>query len=306
MQAAMIHRFAQDADVRLAPIAAPLPGAGEVVVRIEAAGVNPLDVKMISGYMEQVFPAELPYIPGTDFSGVVTATGPRATNVKVGDRVVGRKDPGRGGAFADATLARADALVVIPDEMSAEQAAALPTGFGTARQALFDVARLQAGQRVLIHAGAGGVGSFAVQLARQAGAHVTATASARNLGLLEELGADEAIDYRSTDFTRLPPFDVILDTVGGDTTARSWEVLCEGGTLATLIDFAIAPREGRHAAFVFFSDATSALREAVGLFRAGKLDIVIDALHPLGEARAALDQVAAGHVRGKVVLRTAR
>lgn len=306
MQAAMIHRFAQDADVRLAPIAAPLPGAGEVVVRIEAAGVNPLDVKMISGYMEQVFPAELPYIPGTDFSGVVTATGPRATNVKVGDRVVGRKDPGQGGAFADATLAHADALVVIPDEMSAEQAAALPTGFGTARQALFDVARLQAGQRVLIHAGAGGVGSFAVQLARQAGAHVTATASARNLGLLEELGADEAIDYRSTDFTRLPPFDVILDTVGGDTTARSWEVLREGGTLATLIDFAIAPREGRHAAFVFFSDATSALREAVGLFRAGKLDIVIDALHPLGEARAALDQVAAGHVRGKVVLRTAR
>ncbi|AWL06982.1 NADP-dependent oxidoreductase [Massilia oculi] len=306
MQAAMIHRFAQDADVRLAPIAAPLPGAGEVVVRIEAAGVNPLDVKMISGYMEQVFPAELPYIPGTDFSGVVTATGPRATNVKVGDRVVGRKDPGQGGAFADATLARADALVVIPDEMSAEQAAALPTGFGTARQALFDVARLQAGQRVLIHAGAGGVGSFAVQLARQAGAHVTATASARNLGLLEELGADEAIDYRSTDFTRLPPFDVILDTVGGDTTARSWEVLREGGTLATLIDFAIAPREGRHAAFVFFSDATSALREAVGLFQAGKLDIVIDALHPLGEARAALDQVAAGHVRGKVVLRTAR
>jgi len=302
----MIHRFAPDADVRLAPIAPPVPGAGEVVVRIEAAGVNPLDVKMISGYMEQVFPAELPYIPGTDFSGVVTATGPRATNVKVGDRVVGRNDPGRGGAFADATLARADALVVIPDEMSAEQAAALPTGFGTARQALFDVARLQAGQRVLIHAGAGGVGSFAVQLARQAGAHVTATASARNLGLLEELGADEAIDYRSTDFTRLPPFDVILDTVGGDTTARSWEVLREGGTLATLIDFAIAPREGRHAAFVFFSDATSALREAVGLFRAGKLDIVIDALHPLGEARAALDQVAAGHVRGKVVLRTAR
>jgi NADPH:quinone reductase-like Zn-dependent oxidoreductase len=302
----MIHRFAPDTDVRLAPIALPLPGAGEVVVRVEAAGVNPLDVKMISGYMGQVFPAELPYIPGTDFTGVVTATGPGVTNVKVGDRVVGRNDPRRGGAFADATLARADALVVIPGEMSAEQAAALPTGFGTARQALFDVARLQAGQRVLIHAGAGGVGSFAVQLARQAGAHVTATASARNLGFLQELGAHEAIDYRSTDFTRLPPFDVILDTVGGDTTARSWEVLREGGTLATLIDFAIAPRGGRHAAFVFFSDATPALREAVGLFQASKLDIVIDALYPLGEARAALDQVAAGHVRGKVVLRTAR
>lgn len=306
MQAIMIHRFAPDADVRLAPIAAPVPGTGAVVVRIEAAGVNPLDLKIIAGYMGQVFPAELPYIPGTDFSGVVTATGPLVTEVKVGDRVVGRNAPGQGGAFADATLCRADALVVIPDDMSFEQAAALPTGFGTAWQALFDVARLQPGHRVLVHAGAGGVGSFAVQLARHAGAHVTATASARNLGFLRELGADEAIDYRSTDFTRLPPFDVILDTVGGETTARSWEALREGGTLATLIDFAIAPRRGRHGAFVFFSDATAALREAVKLFKAGKLNIVIDSRYRLGEAQAALDQVAAGHVRGKVVILAAR
>ena len=306
MQAIMIHRFAPDADVRLAPIAAPIPGTGAVAVRIEAAGVNPLDLKIIAGYMGQVFPAELPYIPGTDFSGVVTATGPLVTEVKVGDRVVGRNAPGQGGAFADATLCRADALVVIPDDMSFEQAAALPTGFGTAWQALFDVVRLQPGHRVLVHAGAGGVGSFAVQLARHAGAHVTATASARNLGFLRELGADEAIDYRSTDFTRLPPFDVILDTVGGETTARSWEALREGGTLATLIDFAIAPRRGRHGAFVFFSDATAALREAVKLFKAGKLNIVIDSRYRLGEAQAALDQVAAGHVRGKVVILAAR
>lgn len=306
MQAATIHRFGPDTAVEFAPIVPPVPTADEVVVRIEAASVNPLDVKMIAGYMEQVFPAELPYIPGTDYSGVVTATGPLVTSVEVGDRVVGRSNPGAGGAFADTMLAHADTLVPIPDAMSFEQAAALPTAFGTARQALFDVAGLQAGQRVLIHAGAGGVGSFAIQLARQAGAHVTATASAGNLGLLKELGAHEAIDYRADDFTRLPPFDVILDTVGGDTSARSWQALRDGGTLASLIDFAIAPRGGRHAAFVFFAQATAPLHEAVDLFGAGKLDIVIDSLYPLTEVGAALGKVASGHARGKVVIRTAR
>jgi len=306
MQAAMIQRFGPDAPVELTHMAAPVPAADEVVVRIEAAAVNPLDLKMAAGYMAQVFPAELPYVLGTDFSGVVTAAGPRAGGVSVGDRVVGRSAPGSGGAFADAIVARADALVVIPDEMSFEQAAALPTGFGTAHQALFDVGRLRAGQRVLIHAGAGGVGSFAIQLASQAGAHVSATASAANLGLLMELGAHDAIDYRADDFTRLPAFDMILDTVGGSTTARSWEVLRDGGTLASLVEFAIAPRDGRHGAFVFFAEATAALRQAVALFRAGKLEIVIDSLHPLDGAAAALAKVAAGHARGKVVIRTAR
>ncbi len=306
MQAAIIHHFGPDAIVRFAPVAPPTPALDEVVVRIEAASVNPLDVKMIAGYMQQVFPAELPYIPGTDYSGVVTATGPLVTTVKAGDRVVGRSAPGVGGAFAHTILAYADTLVVIPDEMSFEQAAALPTAFGTARQALFDVAGLKTGQRVLIHAGAGGVGSFAVQLARQAGAQVSATASARNLEIVKELGADEVIDYRLDDFTRLPAFDVVLDTVGGDTTGRSWDVLREGGTLASLVDFSIAARDGRHGAFVFFAEATAGLREAVALFRSGKLDILIDSLYPLDAAGDALAKVASGHARGKVVIRTAR
>jgi NADPH:quinone reductase-like Zn-dependent oxidoreductase len=306
MQAATIHHLGPDAIVQFEPIAPPVPAVDEVVVCIEAAGVNPLDIKIMAGYMAQVIPVELPYIPGTDYSGVVTATGPLVTAVKAGDRVVGRSNPATGGAFAHTILARADALVVIPDEMSFEQAAALPTAFGTARQALFDVGHLKAGQRVLIHAGAGGVGSFAIQLARQAGAHVSATASAGNLGILKELGANEAIDYRADDFTRLQEFDVMLDTIGGDTTERSWGVLREGGTLATLIDFAIAPRDGRHGAFVFFAQATEALREAVALFRAGKLDIIIDSLYPFERASAALGKVASGHARGKVVIRTAR
>lgn len=306
MQAAMIQDFGSHAGLALQPVVLPRPGADEVVVRIEAAGVNPLDVKMIAGHMQQVFPAGLPYTPGTDFSGVVTAAGAGVHGLKAGDRVVGRQDPGRGGAFAEYVLARADTLVAMPDAMSHEQAAALPTAFGTAWQALFDAGKLRAGQRVLVHAGAGGVGSFAIQLAKRQGAYVAATASAGNLGLLRELGADEAIDYRADDFTRLSGFDLVLDTVGGETLARSWQVLAEGGTLATLVDFAIAPQDGRHGSFVFSSDATPALREAMTMFAESRLQIVIDSLYPLDQAAAALHKVASGHARGKVIVRTVR
>lgn len=306
MQATMIHQFGPTAGTAIRQAALPPHAADEVVVRIEAAGVNPLDVKMVAGAMQQVFPAALPYIPGTDFSGVVVAVGAHAAGLQPGDRVAGRKQPGAGGAFAEYTLATAASLVAIPDEMSFEQAAALPTGFGTAHQALFGTGKLQAGQRVLVHAGAGGVGGFAVQLAKLAGARVAATASAGNLELVRQLGADEVIDYRAGDFTRLSGYDLVLDTVGDDTLARSWQVLRPGGTLATIVDFAIAPRDGRHGAFVFFADATEALREAVQLFRAGRLQIVIDALYPLEQARSALDKVASGHARGKTVIRVAR
>lgn len=306
MQAAMIRQFGASAVTELHHATLPPHAADEVVVRIEAAGVNPLDVKMIAGYMQQVFPAALPYIPGTDFSGVVTAVGTQAAGLQVGDRVAGRNGPGAGGAFAEYTLATAASLVAIPDDMSFEQAAALPTGFGTAHQALFGTGKLQAGQRVLIHGGAGGVGGFAVQLAKLAGAHVAATASAGNLDLARQLGADEVIDYRAGDFTRLSGYDLVLDTVGGETLARSWQVLRPGGTLATISDFAIAPREGRHGEFVFFADATEGLREAARLFRAGRLQIIIDALYPLVQVRSALDKVASGHARGKTVIRLSR
>ena len=146
------------------------PGADEVLVGVEAASVNPLDLKIIAGYMQPVFPVELPYIPGTDFSGIVSSVGERVTHLKPGDRVFGRSTPTAGGAFARQLIIAASELCLIPASMSFEQAAALPTSFGTARLALFEVGQLKAGQRVLIHAAAGGVGSMAVQLAHLAGA----------------------------------------------------------------------------------------------------------------------------------------
>lgn len=276
----------------------------EVAVRVETASLNPLDLKIIAGYVQQFFPVAFPYTPGTDFSGVVEAVGAQVTHLKAGDRVFGRSAPSAGGAFAQRLVIAATDLCVIPSEMSFEQAASLPTAFGTARLALFDVGRLQRGQRVLIHAAAGGVGTMAVQQARLAGAYVIATASARNIDLVKSLGADEVIDYRTQDFTQLRDIDLVLDTLGGETLEKSWSVLRAGGRIATLVEPGIEPRNGYAGEFVFFASATPSLAESVGQFQSGQLQIVTDAIFPLEEVRAALEKLATGHACGKVLIRT--
>jgi NADPH:quinone reductase-like Zn-dependent oxidoreductase len=303
MKTASIATFGAPDVVAIAerPLRAPQPT--EVTVRVEAASVNPLDVKMIAGYMQQVFPVELPYVPGTDFSGVIESVGAQVTNVKPGDRVLGRMAPGAGGAFAQSLVIPADDICVVPAEMSAEQAAALPTTFGTAAQALFNVGQLKRGQRVLVHAAAGGVGSMAVQLARQAGAHVIATASGRNVELVKSLGADEVIDYRRQDFAQTRDIDLVLDTVGGDTLTKSWSVLRSGGRIATLVEFGIKPTNGHSGEFVFFGSATPYLLRATLLFQKGQLQVITDSIFSLDEARSALERVATGHAHGKVLIR---
>ena len=275
----------------------------EVTVQVEAASVNPLDVKIISGHMQQVFPVDLPYVPGMDFCGVITAAGERVSHLKPGDRVFGRTPPGAGGAFAQSLVIAADDVCLVPAAMSAEQAAALPTAFGSAQQALFDVGQLQRGERVLIHAAAGGVGSMAVQLAHQAGAYVIATASAKNHALVTSLGADEVIDYRTQDFAATRDIDLVIDSVGGETLSRSWSVLRAGGRIATLVEFGITPVSGQHGEFVFFASATPYLARASSLFQAGQLQVITDAIFSLDDARSALEKVATGHARGKVIIR---
>lgn len=275
----------------------------EVVVRVETAGVNPLDLKMIAGSMQQVLPVDLPYVPGTDFSGVIESVGAQVTNVRKGQRVFGRVAPSAGGAFAQKVVISGDDVCVIPTEMSAEQAAALPTAFGTAQQALFDVGKLQRGQCILIHAASGGVGSMAVQLAHHAGAYVVATTSAKNMDLVSSLGADEVIDYRVDDFAKARNIDLVIDTIGGNTLDKSWSVLREGGRIVTLVDFGIKPQNGYAGDFVFFSRAMPFLVNAIHLFQSGQLQIVIDSIYSLDEARLALDKVASGHARGKMLIR---
>ncbi|GLU30367.1 NADP-dependent oxidoreductase [Trinickia caryophylli] len=303
MKAAVIGTFGKPDVVTIGEASLRPLGPDDALVRVEATGLNPLDLKIIAGYMQQVFPIAFPYVPGTDFSGVIEAVGTQVTRFQPGDRVVGRTAPGAGGALAAHVAIGAADLCAVPHEMSFEQAAALPTAFGTARQALFDVGQLRRGQRVLIHAAAGGVGGMAVQQARHAGAHVIATASSANHALVRELGADEIIDYRTEDFARVRDIDLVLDTMGGETLERSWSVLAPGGRIASLVEFGIEPRNGHAGEFVFFSSATPFLPDAMRLFEAGQLQIVIDAIAGLDEARSALERLATGHVRGKVVVR---
>ncbi len=278
----------------------------EAAVRVEAASVNPLDLKIIAGYMQQIFPVQFPYTPGTDFSGVVEAVGVHVTGLMPGDRVFGRTAPGAGGALARSLVIAATDLQIMPEQMSFEQAAALPTAFGTAQQGLFDIGQLQRGQRVLIHAAAGGVGTMAVQLAYHTGAYVIATSSTANHELVKSLGAHEVIDYRTQDFTQVRDIDLVLDTIGGETLNRSWTVLRPGGRIASLVEFDIKPQGKCEGEFVFFASARPFLSEATRQFQAGQLQIVMDSIFPLDEARSALEKLATGHARGKVLVRASQ
>jgi len=304
MKTSYIEGFGGPDVVQLGNAAAPALTAHESAVRIEMASVNPLDLKIIAGAMQQVFPVTFPYTPGTDFSGVVDAVGSAVTDLKPGDRVVGRTAPSAGGAFAKCLVISASDLVIIPDGMSFEQAASLPTAFGAARLALFDAGGLVSGQRVLIHAGAGGVGVMAVQLARNAGAYVIATASGKNIDLVRSLGANEVIDYRSDDFTKQRGVDLVIDTLGGEILEKSWSVLAPGGRITSLVAFDIPSRHGHAGAFVALSEAASVLPEAIALFLAGRLQIITDTIFDLDDTRAALEKLSTGHARGKVLIRT--
>jgi len=303
MKAAFIQAFGGPEAIALGEARLRAPQADEIVVRVEATAINPLDLKIIAGTMQQVFPIVLPYVPGTDFSGVVESVGSEARHLKVGSRVVGRSAPSLGGALAKQVVVAASAVVPMPAGMSFEQGAALPTAFGTASQALFDTGQLQAGETVLIHAGAGGVGSMAVQLAHEAGARVIATASASNHELVRSLGADDVIDYRTQDVFQLRGIDLVIDTLGGDTLAQSWAVLGAGGRIATTVDFGIQAREGHAGSFVFFADAARYLPAAFQLFEAGRLQVVTDGLFRFDDTRAALERLATGHARGKLIVR---
>lgn len=303
MRASIINTFGSADVISEADIPSRSIAADEASVRVEAVGLNPLDLKIMSGVMQQVFPIEFPYVPGTDFSGVVTAVGDAVTGLRPGDRVVGRAAPTAGGAIAQHLAIAAGDLSVIPQQMSFEQAAALPTAFGTAWQSLFDAGGLQRDERVLIHAAAGGVGVMAVQLARQAAAHVVATASARNHDLLKSLGAHEVIDYRVEDFSQARDIDLVLDTIGGETLEKSWSVLRTGGRIASIAEFGIEPRNGNGGQFVFFAEAKQYLPDAIRLFEAGQLQIVIDGIYAQDETRAAFEKLATGHARGKIVVR---
>ena len=285
----------------------PQPGEGEVLIRVHATSVNPIDWKVREGLMKDFWPHKFPLILGWDLSGVVKELGRGVSRFKIGDEVYSLPDPTRNGAYADYIVVREPELALKPNSLHHIRAAAVPLAALTAWQALFDTAQLQPGQRVLIHAGSGGVGHLAVQLAKWKGAHVFATASSKNQELLRRLRVDDAIDYtkqKFEDFAR--DVDVVLDTIGGETQERSWSVLKRGGNLVSLVQ---PPSEkkaeelGVRATMLGAQPNGAQLEEIAKIIDSGRLVPVIDRILPLSEARRAHELSQSGHTPGKIVLR---
>jgi NADPH:quinone reductase-like Zn-dependent oxidoreductase len=289
--------------------ARPDPPTGEVLVRVHAAAVNPVDWKVRAGHLRGFLNYSLPLIPGWDLSGVVEATGAGVTDWKQGDAVYARPDLRRNGAYAEYIAVRASELGHKPRSIDHVQASAIPLACLTAWQALFDAGGLKAGQRVLIHAAAGGVGTFAVQLAKWKGAHVVGTASERNHAFLRELGADEVIDYTKTNFEEVVrDVDVVLDTLAGQTRDRSWNVLKKDGILVSILGQPSpddAAQRGVRAAGVFVEPNQAQLGEIAKLVDSGKLRPIIETVLPLAQAARAHEMNQTLHTRGKIVLQVA-
>src|SRR4051794_15961737 len=224
MKALAIRRY--KAPMEIMDLPRPEPGAGDLLVRVRAASVNPIDHKLRDGGVKVLLPYSFPLILGNDLAGDVEAVGPGVTRFKVGDAIYSRLDKDRIGAFAEYALVRETAAATKPERLDYVQAASLPLVGLTAWQALIDIAQLHAGQKVLIHAGSGGVGTFAIQLAKHLGARVATTASTKNHALVKSLGADLAIDYRTARFEELAQDqDVVFDTQAGETLLRSFDAI---------------------------------------------------------------------------------
>jgi NADPH:quinone reductase-like Zn-dependent oxidoreductase len=287
----------------------PHPDAGEVLVRVHAAGINPVDWKIRGGHLKEMLHHAFPLVLGWDLSGVVESLGSGLTRLKVGDEVFSRPDISRDGAYAEFIVVKESELALKPKSIDHLHAAALPLAGLTGWQTLFDAGSLSAGQRVLIHAAAGGVGHIAVQLAKWKGAHVIGTATAKNHEFLRKLGVDQVIDYNTERFEEvLQPVDMVLDTIGGDTQERSWKVLKRGGILVSIASppkAEAATAHGVRQAFVFTQPNSAQLAEIAKLADGERIKAIVETILPLSDATRGQELSERGHTRGKIVLRVA-
>ena len=292
------------------------PGTGQVLVRVRASSVNPLDTKIRTGQLRLVKPAKLPLVPGFDLAGEVEAVGPEVTRFAPGDAVFGQTGGRHGGACADFALAAESALAAKPETLSFEEAAALPMGGLTALQALRDEGELAAGEHVLINGASGGVGHLAVQIARIVGARITAVASGGNQDLLRELGAERTLDYQAQDFTEdEETYQVVFDVAGKSSYDLCAPLLADKGVYVTtevgpktFLDAAATRVRGlfgedRRARFVNVHPRAADLELLGRWVREGRLRPVIDQVFSIGEIRRAFQALESGHTRGKIVVR---
>ena len=317
MKAVRIHKYGGPEVLVYEDAPRPEPNENEVLIRVHAAGVNPADWQIRSGkrgMLEEPFSLIL----GFDVSGVVEAVGRSVAHIKVGDAVYGLLRLGKGGAYAEYVATPVADVAHKPRSLDHVQAAAMPAVSLTAWQALFDAGELSAGQAVLIHAAAGGVGHIAVQLAKWKGAHVIGTASGRNEDFLRRIGVDAFVNYRTTRFEEVVrDVDVVLDLVvrdadegidalAGETLERSWSVLKKNGVLVSICtrpSSETAAAHGVRGTYLLAQPNAAQLTEIAGLVDAGHVKPTIAAVLPLREARKAHELSEKGHTRGKIVLR---
>lgn len=329
MRAARIHRYGPPEVFQIEDVPDPEPGPRDVLVEVHASSVNPVDYKIRSGGQRAIIHYRLPWTLGLDFSGVVAAVGRKVKRLQVGDEVYGSPTHRRQGCYAERVLVDERAVAIKPRNLSHREAASIPLVGLTAWDALVVKGRLRRGQRALIHAGSGGVGTFAIQLAKDLGAHVATTCSARNEELVRSLGADEVIDYRERRFDEeLRDYDFVLDALGGETRERSFRVLRRGGRLATMIGGVPAATKKHGVALglvVAGARLTSVtlrgrlihgvqvhhvLRESdarllapiTQRIEAGVIRAVVDRVYPLEEIADAHRYSESGRARGKIVI----
>ena len=306
-KAMRFHEYGGPEVMKLEEIPRPAPKADEILVRVHAMSVNPVDWKIREGYVRKMMDIPLPAIPGGDFSGVVEETGGEAGELAVGQSVYAMI--GLMGAYAEHVAIKAAIAAPKPASLDHVHSASVPLAALTAYQGLFEQGGLKTGQRVLVHAAAGGVGGFAVQLARNAGAEVMGTASPSNAEYVRNLGAVDVIDYHNPDYARhAGRFDLIFDLIGGETTLQSLVVLKPGGVLVSVVPAGEAVQKQATAAQVKVNafrvrpDGRQ-LREIAALIDDGKVRTTIAAIFALQDAGRAHAQSKSGHTRGKIVLR---
>ncbi|UZE21134.1 NADP-dependent oxidoreductase [Pseudomonas sp. B21-056] len=331
MKAFIIDRYGKKVALQETNLPEPELGQDDVLVQIHAAGVNPLDLKIRDGEFKMILPYRMPLILGNDFAGVVVRVGSRVQRFKPGDEVCARPDDNRIGTFAEFIAIKESSLALKPKELSMEDAASIPLVALTAWQALVEKAGLKKGQKVLIHAGSGGVGTVAIQLAKHLGAYVATTTSTANVEWVKRLGADIVIDYKKDDFEQvLQGYDVVLNSLGTDTLEKSLQVLKPGGRLISIsgppdVDFAKsaglsgflklvmrllsygirkkAKRRGVIYSFLYMRASGEQLRQITALIDGGVIRPVVDRVFPFESTQEALDYVQTGRAKGKVIVK---
>ena len=307
MKAMVAHEYGGPEKLKLEEVPVPQPKETEVLVRVIASGVNPADPLILSGKFADKFGTHLPLIPGYDIAGVVVKAGKQVRTLKVGEPVYAYLL--YGGGWAEYCISNETESTIKPKSLSFTDAAAVPLAGLTAFQALCGFGNLQPGQTALIHGGSGGVGSFAIQIAKARDAKVVATASTANQDVLKQLGADVAVDYTKQKFEDIAhDVAVVLDTVGGDTLARSYGLVKKGGTVVTIVsqcDQDEAKKDGIRCKALWSHPDASELGAITQMIEAGKVKPLVSQVLPLTDAAKAVDQAETHHTRGKIVLKIA-